>query len=408
MLHPRSFRLFNEPLLFGAWLAAAPVSAQAQPDNNVAHKPPVRIEILRVENTYLGEKGISESRVVWKTSEPVLYQLRRGYNCHSGEAVDKVAYSGVTQAEKENTLRIRAGALRQGNNPLSICVNRAPLTAASSDNLDYGSDVYEKNLTVFVDNLPPQTVYQLFNGEEKNMRISLSCVDDGICETIAYVIEGNGRSENFSEKSRSLTINLSATYPWAENIRFYSTDKAGNREAEQQVKLNSDEYPWFGHGRLSLSPGYLMRIATPAGLPSGGFGVGIAADFPLAKILSRPQNIYLPALRFEGRLLTFSNGTATEENAGEIAAGALWLKPLKNGAYGALSGGATLGAAKYFSIVDSRTVATAFAASVNLFAGYEYSVAKYFFFAHWRALYLVTPGEPFLGHGPALGAGVVF
>lgn len=360
---------------------------------------PVRIEIMRVENYYLSESGISESRITWKTGEAVLFQVRRGYNCRNGDPLDAVNYSGVTEAEKENVLRIRAGALRPGANTLVLCVNRAPLGAASSDQLDYGSDVYEKNVTLTLDPTPPVTAAQK-PGEDSDRPVELVCSDDTGCEGIQYKLEGQGRSESFSEKGRLASVSLAA-YPWAESLSFSSTDKAGNKEREQRIELPARRDVWFGHGRISFYPfwGFTSSLTV--------FGAGVASEFPLARLFHLRQASWLPAFRLQAALGTGTSGENNETSYGMVAAGFSWLFPLQRGEWGSLTAGIAGGPARYFSIINGRQVTSTSGGNVSIYGGYEFRIRKFFIFGHWRLTCLIGDSSDCM-HGPAAGAGVIF
>jgi hypothetical protein len=366
----------------------------------------VQIEVLRVDSHYLSDKGLRETQVIWKTDAAVLYQIRRGYNCRTGEPLDKVAYSGVTTAEKENVLRISAPALKPGINILVICVNRAPLSESTSQELDYGTGVYEKNLALVLDTNPPFTYAEYTEGE--NAKLQLVCYDEGACDAINYTLEGEGRRESFQEKGKTGSLTFDNSRAWVETIHYFSTDKAGNREQVKELKINRGGFQWFGQGRFSAYPIYLARLDAKQALFAGGWGIGLAGDFPVSRLLNMAQKAYLPGIRFEGKLLTFTNGANTEDGLSEIAAGFLWLMPLKKGNWGALAAGTTFGLAKYFSIVNARQVASVVAWSANVSLGYEYAYKQIFAFVYWRYLYAAAAPDNFSGHGPSAGVGIVF
>lgn len=397
------------PLLFGSAALSFFPSLAGSTDIPAAEqvRPLLRIEILRTENQYVSENGFREMKVVWKTSEAALYQIRRGYNCRTGEPVDKVNYSGITTAEKENTLRISASVLKPGLNTMVICINRAPLAAASSQDLDYGTDVYEKNLTAILDEAPPVTVADIEDTGAKAKILRLRCYDEGACETIFYSLQGNGRSENFQQKSNTAAVPLGKEHDWIESVRYSSADRAGNREAAHEIKINADRYSWFGNGRLAVTPAFFFRLNSANLLPGSGWSAGMSADLPLARLLEIKQTTYLPALRLEGHLLSFQNNTNTQDNAGSVTAGATWLYPVKKGTAGAFSGGITAGAARYFRIVSARDVTTMLAFAASAFAGYEFTFNNFYFFSHWR-LWHIAATDPVWAHGPAVGAGIIF
>lgn len=366
----------------------------------------VGIEIVRSDNFYISDRGIREAQVIWKTDAAVLYQVRRGHNCRTGEPLDKVAYSGVTTSEKENILKISAMSLKPGVNTLVICVNRVPLSDANSQQLDYGADVYEKNLTFIVDNNPPVTVAEY--KEAENGTLLLSCYDEGVCDGISYSFEGAGRKEEFHEKEKKVMVTIDNARSWVESVRYFSSDKAGNREPAKEFKVSRGNYPWFGSGRLSVFPVYLMRLDAKQSYFSAGLGAGFAGDFGLAQLIDRVPKPYFPGLRVEGKLFTFSDGANTEDGLGEIASGLIWLVPFRNGSLGTFSAGTTFGIAKYFSIINARQVSSVVAWSANVFVGYEYAYKKIFAFAHWRYMYVAAAPDVFSGHGPAVGVGMVF